>query len=323
MRDPQEPAARMPELRPDPRDELALAAMNRALSAAAGPVHPAVPDAARLFAVFVVGAPRSGTTLLSQLLSRHLEVGYVDNVIARFWMRPSAGIALSRSLLGPDARSKITLESRHGSTSTPEGPHEFGYFWRRWLSLDSRTSHHPASDPHVATDVAGLGRALREELLGQFGLPTIFKNPICGLHAPTIAAAHPRSMFIHIVRDRTATCASILRSRVERVGSHSSWWSLKPSGFNRIAAIGDSARQVVAQVDACRAEIDEAIAASGAASLKVGYEAVCSDPAAALTTIAERIGAKTHGRLPETLQARPAPSLDPPLAAALARATAP
>ncbi|NBO54134.1 MAG: hypothetical protein EBU84_05990, partial [Actinobacteria bacterium] len=38
--------------------------------------------------VFIVGVPRSGTTLLSQLFSRFLDVGYIDNIVARFWANP-------------------------------------------------------------------------------------------------------------------------------------------------------------------------------------------------------------------------------------------
>ena len=46
----------------------------------------------------VVGPPRSGTTLLMQLLAAHLEVGYINNLIAAFWRAPLYGIRLSKKL---------------------------------------------------------------------------------------------------------------------------------------------------------------------------------------------------------------------------------
>jgi len=52
--------------------------------------------------VFVVGLPRSGTTLLSQLLAYCLDAGYVTNVAARFWLAPVHGIRLSRLLAGDE-----------------------------------------------------------------------------------------------------------------------------------------------------------------------------------------------------------------------------
>ena len=38
--------------------------------------------------IFIVGVPRSGTTLLSQLLIEHLDIGYINNHIAKYWMAP-------------------------------------------------------------------------------------------------------------------------------------------------------------------------------------------------------------------------------------------
>ena len=46
----------------------------------------------------VVGPPRSGTTLLMQLLAAHLEVGYINNLIASFWRVPLYGIRLSKKV---------------------------------------------------------------------------------------------------------------------------------------------------------------------------------------------------------------------------------
>jgi hypothetical protein len=37
---------------------------------------------------FIVGAPRSGTTLLLQTIINHYNLGYINNFIARFWEAP-------------------------------------------------------------------------------------------------------------------------------------------------------------------------------------------------------------------------------------------
>ena len=47
----------------------------------------------------IIGAPRSGTTLLYQLLTSHLQVGFINNLIASFWKAPVYGIRLSQKLM--------------------------------------------------------------------------------------------------------------------------------------------------------------------------------------------------------------------------------
>jgi hypothetical protein len=54
-----------------------------------------------------VGVPRSGTTLLYQLIARFLRVGFITNRMARYWMTPIAGAMLS----GRIDRSQIELAS--------------------------------------------------------------------------------------------------------------------------------------------------------------------------------------------------------------------
>ena len=81
--------------------------------------------------VFVLGLPRSGTTLLSQLLAYCLDAGYVNNFAARFWLAPVHGIRLAR-LIAADAEPP-SFESDYARTKSLLDIHEWGYFWRHWL----------------------------------------------------------------------------------------------------------------------------------------------------------------------------------------------
>ncbi len=291
MRDPHELGERLSRFRSHPDDEAWLLAFNEQIAALELPVadHPGA-DASRLPLIYVVGAPRSGTTLLSQVISRFLPVGYIGNLIARFWLRPSVGIRLSQLLLGVSAREGISFESEHGTTRGVAGPHEFGYFWRHWLRLDEQPTHHLSEPALDALDVQGLRHALEHEILESFGAPVVFKNVICGFQASMLTDVHPRSLFVHIVRDREATCASILKSRLERFGSYAAWWSLKPSAFAEIAAIDDPSTQVVRQVDECRTEICAELARPGVSALTIDYDALCLNPGRALQEVATALG---------------------------------
>ncbi len=283
--DRHEPGIRLPSYAKDPKEERYFLELNRALANATLPSERPETDPETLPLIYIVGAPRSGTTLLSQLVSRHLRVGYINNLIARFWMRPSAGIWLSRALLGEDARNEIALRSSFGTTAEIAGPHEFGYFWRHWLRLDESPTHHLDRNALELLDAEGLRQALQHEILAAFGQPVAFKNVICGFHAAFLTGLHKPSIFVHIRRDLFSTAASILKSRRERFGSYETWWSLKPSTWPFRIDPPNPALEVVTQVAECRREVHEELSRPGIWSLSMTYEALCEQPRECLERI--------------------------------------
>jgi hypothetical protein len=263
--------------------------------------------------------------LLSQLCSRYLPVGYIDNIAARFWSRPSAGLELSRVLLGERKREAIELESTHGVSAGLAGPHEFGRFWRYWLQLDAQPTHHLDEAALSQLDAGGLGRALTDEILAATGQPTVFKNVICGFQAAWLSRVHPHSLFVHIDRSLPDTCASILQSRIDRYGSAEAWWSLKPSTFEAIASLPDPAAQVVRQVIDCRREFRAELSRAGVRSLTVTYDELCRKPAAVLGAIGDVLASfgqrlEPLPGVPAHLEARSPSPLPAPLAASLTAA---
>jgi hypothetical protein len=212
--DPHEQTQRLPAFAKDEGAERFFEAVNDAVATARLP-SPGVSEVDRLGLVYVVGVPRSGTTLVHQLLAGCLDIGYVDNIAARFWARPSIGLALSSSVI-PMHERRIELASAHGLAAGAAGPHEFGYFWRRWLQLDDAPTHHLDDEALARVDVEGLRTALREELLGTCGRSVVLKNLVCGFHARYLTALHPRSLFVQVERDEETTARSILAVRRER-----------------------------------------------------------------------------------------------------------
>jgi LPS sulfotransferase NodH len=289
MRDPHETFDRLASFRADPGEEQWLLSLNRRLASAPTPPARADLDVSRMPLIYIVGAPRSGTTLLSQLVSKYLEVGYIDNLIARFWLAPAVGIRLSRLVLGAEARRSIALRSTHGATHDPAGPHEFGYYWRHWLKLDDASTHHLTPEELSRVDLAGLRHSLEREVIGAFGLPVVFKNVICGFQAGYLSDLHPASLFVHITRDPVHTACSILETRQARYGSYGAWWSLKPAAFESLRRPESPPEEVVLQVLHCRREFAAELA--GVRSLTIEYEALCSEPDAELQRVCDAISA--------------------------------
>lgn len=181
-------------------------------------------------AIFIVGLPRSGTTLLHQVLAKRLRIGYVDNVIARFWGYPPAGIELSRQLILESARESMPMSSDLGRTPGPEGPHEFGYFWNHWFNFDGSGAHHASEKVRSRININGLRDALLE-MQRTFDCPLLFKNLQCGFQADIVQEAYPNSIFIRVERDLSEIGRSILAARKWYYGSYESWLSIKPRGW--------------------------------------------------------------------------------------------
>ena len=271
-------------------DESFLTAFNKAIINADlfVPATNAI-DAKDLPIIYVVGVPRSGTTLLSQLLCRYLPVGYINNFIARFWLRPSVGIMLSKIILGKDARKRINFRSVQALTEGPEGPHEFGYFWRHWLKLDDSPNHHLSNIALAAIDRDGLRRALEQEVLASFGAPVVFRNIICGLHADFLTKLHPVSLYVYVKRDPRDVVSSILKCRKDRFGTYGKWWSLKPSTYPFNDSKNDPVIDVIRQVADCRWEMECELASPGINSLTIEYQEMCKDPHATIEAVRSKI----------------------------------
>ena len=69
----------------------------------------------------VTGAPRSGTTLLTQAVAGRLDVAPVANLAAAFWEAPCVGLRLAKKLLPRETPRRF--ESAVAGTSTVGGAH--------------------------------------------------------------------------------------------------------------------------------------------------------------------------------------------------------
>jgi len=251
------------------------------------------PAGAAFPVIYIVGLPRSGTTLLSQLISRFLPVGYINNLIARCWRNPVVGIRLSQVVFGSDIRGKIELASTHGVTTDPWGPHEFGYFWRHWLRLDEVPTHKLSKTHLDSLDDAGLAVTLNR-MAAAFEAPLVFKNIICGLQAEFLTKIRPNSLFILIERDPKAVAASLLRSRQQRYGDESVWWSLKPSTFDEIRRLPTAQAQIERQIADGAKNFQQELEKPDINSLRIRYESLCREPKKYLQQICDAISKMGH-----------------------------
>lgn len=201
---------------------------------------------------FIVGAPRSGSTFLYQLIISIFDFAYPSNFIAKFWGNPLAGYILQDELLGNERKEFISsFKSYHGFTENSFlEPHEFGYFWSRWF--DHSENHFSSENEKVDFNLI--------EILNDLEVVSnknwVFKNLTLGLKIPLLKKIFPNAKFIYIKRDLYDNALSLYKGRIERFNNDKTWWSLEPKEIKELKKLLPK-EQVIAQVYYINKQIEE------------------------------------------------------------------
>lgn len=238
--------------------------------------------------VLVVGLPRSGSTLLTQLMPARLDIAYVSNLMARFHRAPAVGASLQQQLIGARLQKRRQFESRHGVTSGIEEPHEFGYFWARHFDVGA-DSHEPNPGQLASIDVVSLSRELQS-------VSAVFRRPwsckcVIGAGFLPLLAKLPNIFVVHLARNALDVAMSIMRVRQERMNHVSTWWSWRPAHYAKLRDASAEV-QVAGQIAAMRHRIDTGLAAWPVTRKAViHYEALIADPERELLALRDKLAA--------------------------------
>jgi hypothetical protein len=181
--------------------------------------------------IFLLGLPRSGTTLLSQLIFNNLEVGCTNNLIAKFWKTPLTGCYLSKITLG--SRKSDSYESTYGKTKDVYSPHEFSWFWHNLLNIKNVKEY----DPEVASKEIDWSN-VRSVLLNINRLLecVVLHKPLelLGYHLKKINELLKKALFIYIERDMEDIAFSLAKARLEYYNDLNVWWGSYPFEYSKI-----------------------------------------------------------------------------------------
>lgn len=222
--------------------------------------------------VFILGAPRSGSTLLMQVLIRLWDVSYLTNMHKFCFGHPS----LAEVYLDTTATSRLDFRSKLGETSAFVGPWEGGDWWYRFFP---RWPHYATDSLRSAVDVDGLEKSVAV-WTSRAGRSLLFKNLYASLRLRYITEVFPNAHFIHITRNERDQAISILRAREMIYGSYSRWWSMKPPGWQSVEK-SDPVSQVLFQIRKTNETVVADLAKFGVSTSKVSrlrYEELCSHP---------------------------------------------
>lgn len=297
--------------------EARLAAMNALLS----PVQALLEQGGATLThrpVFILGPPRSGTTVLSQLLAGARLFGVTSNFVARFWRAPAVGMTIARALGLEDEGSQ--LRSTRGRTDGWGAPNEFGYFWSRWFDLGQPT--HVLGPAEIGRfDIAGLRRALAS-MERAVERPLLCKNSTWfTLNARCMAAAFPQCVLVACDRDPFFVAQSLWLQRLDLYGDPARWWSVRPSDhaeISKLAPLAQVAAQAVSIRKGMQRELDQT---PDARIVPVAYERLARDPRGVIEDILQAADLEPAAALagvPHALENGDALRIEAPLAKELA-----
>lgn len=229
--------------------------------------------------VFIVGAPRTGSTVLYQVITNALDVAYLSNLAALMYRSLYLGLRAHAGVYG--TRAHDCFESRYGRTSGLAAPSETGKLWYRWFPRDRDCIE--AGD--VDTERLTALRAAVAATTADLGRNVVFKNLNNGQRLRVLQPLFPEALVIFVRRDPLATACSLLAARRRLRGSADEWLSVRPCDVERLRTL-PWPDQIAGQVHSLerRIEADLALFPDGQV-LRIRYEALCGDVGAAVDAV--------------------------------------
>lgn len=186
--------------------------------------------------LFIVGAPRSGTTAVYLHLLNRFRFAYFPNVAKRYPNACVTAAALGRILY----HYEPTYRSRYGIVDGPIAPSDGWDIFHRWFP------RYEIDRPVLENRLYALANVVRLfEML--FGAPFANKNNSNSIRIRHLRRTFPDALFIHVRRDVADTVASLIEARAAHGVPLNQWWGVPPPQFLR-CTFGCEIEQAVAQV---------------------------------------------------------------------------
>lgn len=256
--------------------------------------------------VMVAGLPRSGTTLVYELMVQAFEVGFLTPLYSYTYGLPNLSTRIvARKIRDPYAR----YDSTYGRIPGRYAPAENAVFWNRWFAANKLLGHHVPNScisDHEIREAEGLIASM--SAITQ--RPYVFKNVYMTLSVPAFLRLLPKSKVIVVTRDMEAIIASVYNRRK----SLSKWWSIRPPFVDSVEN-KSNLEQTAYQCIRSRQLLEHSLTTVPSERiLVVDYSSVCVNPRHFIDTVAQWTGAGLARRddsqpIPETFTRSAGPGL--------------
>ncbi len=215
--------------------------------------------------IFIIGCPRSGTTVFYEKFAQHPDLAYVT----RATRKAPASLLLARLWM-------VFRRDRR--------PREARVVWDRFTRGDGDALGREDATPEVRSY---LEKVIRMHL-ALFRRPRFLnKCPGNAVRVEWLDALFPDAIFVHMIRDGRAVVASLLQRRLKVGGDY---WGVRPPGWREFLALPP--------LDACALQwkvvTEHALSATEKLPrercIEVRYEDFTERPAEVLSTVAQKCG---------------------------------
>ncbi len=239
--------------------------------------------------LLIIGAPRSGTTLLLQYLAESSAFSYPTNLLTRFAYAPYIGAEIQQLLFnekyGLESKKAPSFESDLGKSGGSLGINEFYHFWRKYIP--KYFPQYLNKEEFKQIDFNTLFQELAS-IESVFYKPFVCKGMMLQYNLADLKDHADKFYFAHIKRQPEFVMQSIFLARKKYFGDINNWWSVKPKEFDILADM-DVYHQIAGQVFYTDKTIGEGLKSIPVEKgISINYEDFCHNPKLVLEKITSK-----------------------------------
>lgn len=199
--------------------------------------------------LFIIGPPRSGSTIFYQLVSSLLDIGYVDNLANLSRQNPFFGMELSQ--LRFKGKSHQSYSSNYGRTSEDglHAPAEALFFYK-WFPRDRHYTEPSDLSPKQSSELC----ETMNGMINRIDKPLVIKNLSFSLRLQVLREFMPDSRYLLVRRDPLYTIQSVLMGMRKNNQPENKVWGILPRDFKELEGL-DPIEMVVRQVNSIERQI--------------------------------------------------------------------
>jgi hypothetical protein len=219
--------------------------------------------------IFIIGAPRTGSTVLFQLLISRYKLVYISNLMA---LMPMFLSLIGRITLNSLLAYNEIKDSNYGFIKGLHSPNEAGKVSERWFSKNE-------FNKHLYLSIARLSNKSKCSI--------VIKSLGNSLKIEEIMATFPNAKFIFLKRSLFSNAQSLIEARFKVNKDINKWFSIRPKGYLKILKEMNPIEQVVWQIRTINRIIESKIKIYPYNFIKLDYEDLCENPQDELLKIEE------------------------------------
>jgi len=178
--------------------------------------------------VFIIGAPRSGTTLLYQAMLNSFKFSYLPNISNYFYTCPVFAAKAGFKIFPKYVSS---FKSKYGYEDGLMSPSEAGNIWNRWFPNEKTEGYNYTPAGYLNENSKSEIYKLVSWFQTIFDAPFVSKNLKMSVRLQSIFEIFPNALFVKCNRSMADSAYSILKTRR---GKDRTWWSVMPKEIEAI-----------------------------------------------------------------------------------------